>query len=128
MDTFTVNANTRTSSAVPKLHISVLPNTKAAYEPPILSPLTSLTLTGPLPGGMSLTRPLNVNILYDDGEVIVSEPLFHIHSVGATRLEALQEFRYILVEELDELTTDEEELGTRLKDELRYLRSLIRMV
>lgn len=128
MDTFSVNTNTRTSSAVPKLHISVLPNTKAAYEPPIPSPLTSLTITGSLPDGRCLTRPLNVNILYDDGEVIISEPLFHIHSVGATRLEALQEFRHILVEELDELTTDEEELGTRLKDELRYLRSLIRMV
>jgi hypothetical protein len=126
MDTFSVNTNTRTSSAVPKFHISVLPNTKAAYDP--LLPLTSLTITGSLPDGRQLTRPLNVNILYDDGEVIVSEPLFHIHSVGATRLEALREFRRVLVEELDELTADEEELGTRLKDELRYLRSLIRMV
>lgn len=33
---------------------------------------------------------------YDDGEVVVSEPRFHIHAVGATRVEALKEFRRIL--------------------------------
>ena len=127
MDTFSVNTNTRTSSAVPKFRISVLPNTKAAYEPPISSALTSLTITGPLPGGRHLTRPLKVNILYDDGEVIVSEPLFHTHAVGATIAEALKDFRYILTEELDELTVDEKELGPRLQAQLQYLRGLIRM-
>ncbi len=56
----------------------------------------------------------------------MSEPDFHIHAVGATRLEALAELRRILSEELDELTADEEELGPRLQLELQYLRSLIR--
>ena len=127
MDNFTVNAKTSASSAAaPKLHFSVLPNAKIASEPSIFSPLTSLKITGFLPGGRQLTRPLDVVIAYDDGEVIVSEPRFHIHAVGTTRVEALTEFRRILSEELDELTADEEELGPRLQLELQYLRDLIR--
>jgi hypothetical protein len=87
--------------------------------------LTSLKITGPLPGGRQLTRPLDVKIAYD-GEVVVSEPRFHIHAVGPTIAQALAEFRRLLSEELDELTADEEELGPRLKAELQYLRDLIR--
>ena len=127
MDNFTVNAKISASSAaVPKLHFSVLPNAKMASEPSLISPLTSLKITGPLPGGRQLTRPLDIVIAYDDGEVVVSEPRFHIHAIGATRVEALKEFRRILSEELDELTADEEELGPRLQLELQYLRNLIR--
>ena len=90
--------------------------------------MTSLEITGSLPGGKQLTRPLKVKLAYDDGEVVVSEPRFHIHAVGSTRIEALIEFRRILSEERDDLTTDEEELGPRLKAELQYLRDLIRTV
>lgn len=86
----------------------------------------TLTITGPLPGGRWLTRPLIVDIKRDDEEVIVSEPRFHLHGVGATVPEATEELRRILSEELDELTTDEEELGPRLQAELHYLRDLIR--
>lgn len=86
-----------------------------------------IKITGPLPGGKWLTRPLEVTIADDDGEIIVSEPRFHIHAVGTTTTQALAEFRRILSEELDELTADEEELGPRLQAELQYLRDLIRM-
>jgi len=128
MDTVTVNAKTSASSAAtPRLHFSVLSNAKLASEPGISPPLTSLEIAGSLPGGKKLTRPLKVTIAYDDGEVVVSEPYFHIHAVGTTRVEALTEFRCILSEELDDLTADEEELGPRLKAELQYLRDLIRM-
>jgi hypothetical protein len=89
-------------------------------------PMTSLRITGVLPGGRQLTRPLEVKFAYDDGEVIVTEPRFHIHAVGETKAEALTEFRRILTEELDDLTADEQELGPRLKAELQYLRELIR--
>jgi hypothetical protein len=126
MNTISVSTYTRASSAASKFQISSLPNAKIAYEPPISLALTSLTITGSLPGERQLTRPLNIKIAYDDGEVIVSEPLFHIHAVGTTITRALTEFRRILTEELDELTTDEEVLGPRLKAELQYLRSLIR--
>src|SRR5205823_14379615 len=96
------------------------------YEPPVPPPLTSLKITGSLPGGRQFTRPLDVMIAYDDREVVVSEPRFHIHAVGTTIAEALAEFRRVLSEELDELTADEEELGPRLQLELQYLRKLIR--
>ncbi len=90
------------------------------------TPQTFQTITGPLPGGRRLTRPLTVVIKADDEEIVVSEPCFHLHAVGSTISEALAEFRHILSEELDELTADEEELGPRLQAELQYLRDLIR--
>ena len=90
------------------------------------SPLTSYTITI-LSDGHTLTRPLEVNVSYDDGEVIVSEPHFHIYAVGSTIAEALAEFKLTLLEELDELTLDENELGARLQAELWYLRGLIRV-
>jgi len=131
MGNFTVNAKTSASSAAAsKIRFSGLANAKMSSEPSIsslLQPVTSLRITGPLPDGRQLTRPLEVTIAYDDGEVVVSEPHFHIHAVGSTRVEALKEFKRILVEELDELTADEEQLGTCLQLELRYLRGLIRM-
>jgi hypothetical protein len=84
-----------------------------------------LTITGPLPGGRYLTRPLNVKITHDDDEVIASESYFHIHATGTTIATTLAEFRRILTEELDDPTADEEELDPRLQAELRYLRNLI---
>lgn len=92
----------------------------------IVPPPTSIKITGSLPGGRRLARPLNVMIRYDDGEVVVSEPRFHVHAVGATITQALAEFRRILSEELDELTADEEDLAPRLQLELQYFRDLIR--
>ncbi|HVB25483.1 MAG TPA: hypothetical protein VNG51_26335 [Ktedonobacteraceae bacterium] len=41
------------------------------------TPTTFRTITGALPGGRRLICPLRVAVEYDDGEVIVSEPLFH---------------------------------------------------
>ena len=94
MATVTLYANTRTSSAAASnLHFSALPNAKLAYEPTILPSLTSLKITGILPGGRRLTRPLEVTIEYDDGEVVVSEPHFHIHASASTRVDALVAFR-----------------------------------
>ena len=87
--------------------------------------LTSLKIISSLPGGKRLNRPLDVRIAYDDDEVIVSEPLFHIHAIGTTITGTLAEFRRVLSEELDELTVDEEELGLRLWAELQYLKELI---
>ena len=89
--------------------------------------MSFLTISGPLPGQRYLTYPLKVKIAYDDGEVIVSEPDFHVHAAGTTIATALAEFRRILTGELDDLTTDEAKLGPRLQAELRYLRNLIRM-
>ncbi|GAC1394543.1 MAG: hypothetical protein NVS4B11_21390 [Ktedonobacteraceae bacterium] len=126
MGEFVVNFDTKVSSAATfNLSFSFSPNAKMAYEPSIPSPLTSCKITT-LPEGRSLTRPLEVRIAYDDGEVIVSEPHFHIHAVGTTLTGALTEFKLTLLEELNELTFDEDELGPRLQAELHYLRGLIR--
>ncbi len=127
MGEITVNAQVQASSVAPKFRLSSLPNTKLAYEPLVPAPLTSFTITGSLPDGRRLTHPLTVRVIYDEGEVIVSEPRFHIHGVGATITQALAAFKRILAEELDDLTADEEELGPRLQAELQYLRNLIRM-
>ena len=110
-----------------KQQITIHPNAKMSYEPSWPSHPTSFKITGLLPDGKRLMRPLDVMVAYDDGEVIVSEPRFHIHGAGPTIAKALAEFKRILAEELDDLTADAEELGPRLQAELHYLRGLIRV-
>jgi len=124
MDNFTVNANTRASGAASKIHFSYSSNTKVAYEPP-LPPLTSLKVTGHLPEGRRLTRPLDVVIAYDDGEVIVSESRFHMHASAPTMTEALIAFRRIFSGYLDLLSSRENRLDPYLREQLAYLRSYI---
>ena len=120
MNTITVSANQKTSSAKSSVNVSLMPDARTPFRF-----LTSIT--GLLPDGKHLIRPLDVVVEYDGGEFLVSEPQFHIHTAGTTLKEALEEFKYVLADELDELTTDEEELGPRLQAELQYLRDLIRM-
>src|SRR5947209_7904024 len=103
------------------------PNANISYELSRPSHPTSFKITGLLPDGRRLTRPLDVVVSYDDGEVIVSEPRFHLHATGSTIAKALAEFKRILAEELDDLTANAEELGPRLQAELHYLRGLIRV-
>jgi hypothetical protein len=126
MATITLYANTRASSAAASnLHFSALPNAKLAYEPTILPPLTSLKITGTLPGGRRLAQPLEVMIEYDDGEVIVSEPYFHIHASAHTRVDALGAFRRVFSKYLDVLSSRESRLDPYLREQLAYLRSYI---
>lgn len=99
---------------------SLLPNGRFAYSPP-----TYRRITGLLPGGRRLTRPLTVAVEYDDGEVIVSEPLFHMHAAAPTEAEALEAFKRIFSGYLDSLTRREKTLGPQLRDQLNYLRSII---
>ena len=99
---------------------SLLPNGRFAYSPP-----TYRRITGLLPGGRRLTRPLTVAVEHDDGEVIVSEPLFHMHAAAPTEAEALEAFKRIFSGYLDLLTRREKTLGPQLRDQLNYLRSII---
>lgn len=98
----------------------LLPDGSFAYSPP-----TYRRITGLLPGGRRLTRPLTVAVEYDDGEVIVSEPLFHMHAAAPTEAEALEAFKRIFSGYLDSLTRREKTLGPQLRDQLNYLRSII---
>jgi hypothetical protein len=125
MDTITVNVNTRASSAAPKLSISFLPNVRLAYQPLTSTPHTFRRITGFLPGGRRLIHPLTVTVEYDDEEVVVSEPRFHMHASAPTEAEALVAFRRIFSGYLDSLTRREKTLGPQLLDQLNYLRSVI---
>jgi hypothetical protein len=98
----------------------LLPDGRFAYSPPIYRRITGL-----LPGGRRLTRPLTVAVEHDDGEVIVSEPLFHMHAAAPTEAEALEAFKRIFSGYLDSLTRREKTLGPQLRDQLNYLRSII---
>ncbi|MBV8695867.1 MAG: hypothetical protein JO125_07605 [Chloroflexi bacterium] len=88
-------------------------------------PALLYTMSGGLPGGRRLTHPIVVEIDYDDDEVIVSEPCFHMHASGPTRVEALAAFRRIFSGYLDLLAQRESTLGPPLRDQLQYLRSVI---
>jgi hypothetical protein len=99
---------------------SLLSDGRFAYSPP-----TYRRITGLLPGGRRLTRPLTVAVEHDDGEVIVSEPLFHMHAAAPTEAEALEAFKRIFSGYLDSLTRREKTLGPQLRDQLNYLRSII---
>ncbi len=125
MDTISINANTRASSAAPKLPISFLPNVRLAYQPLTSTPHTFRKITGSLPGGRRLTHPLIVMVEYDDEEVVVSERRFHMHASAPTEEEALVAFRRIFSGYLDSLAQREKTLGPQLRDQLNYLRSVI---
>lgn len=90
-----------------------------------VTPTILRTITGSLPGGRRLIRPLRVMVEYDDGEVIVSEPLFHMHAVAPTEVEGINAFKRIFSGYLDSLTRREKTLGPQLYDQLNYLRSII---
>jgi hypothetical protein len=62
---------------------------------PFFIPTTSRTIAGSLPGGRRLLHPLTLMVEYDDGEVIVSEPLFHMHAAAPTEIEAIEAFKRI---------------------------------
>jgi hypothetical protein len=125
MDTIAVNANAKASSAAPEIRFSGLPNATMVSEQSILPPLTSLKITGTLPGGRRLAYPLYVMIAHDGGEVVVSEPRFHMHASAPTTTEALVAFRRIFSGYLDILASREGRLDPYLREQLDYLRSYI---
>lgn len=125
MITVSVSANANASGAGAYASISVRPDLVASYQFPIPISIISRTITGILPDGRRLAHPLKVIVEYDDGDAIVSEPLFHMHAVAPTEAEALDAFKRILSGYLDSLTRREKALGSQLRDQLNYLRSII---
>jgi len=88
--------------------------------------LTTITsIEGSLPGRRRLARPVTIVIEFDDEEVVVSEPEFHMHASAPTEEEALITFRRIISGYLDSLARREKTLGPQLRDQLDYLRSVI---
>ncbi len=85
----------------------------------------SLTIIGSLSEGKQLAKPLMLQISYDDGEVVVSEPRFYIHASGSNVSDAVAAFRRIFGEYLDVLAAKEEDLDGYMLRQWQYLRSSI---
>jgi len=110
------------STAAPVYHLPTCTNGTPGYLPPLLE------IRGSLPQGRQLTKPLLVLIEYSDGEVVVSDPRFHIHASGFNIPDALSAFRRIFSSYLDVLSSEEKNLAPHMLDQLRYLRSYISLV
>ena len=61
----------------------------------------------------------------DDGELVLSEPKYHIHGYGPTLDDAKVDFLQVLGDSLDLLQEDQENLDPYLYEQLRYLQSVI---
>lgn len=88
-------------------------------------PSRRVWLQGRLTDQYRLVRPVAVTLEHDDGEVIASEELFHIHGVGATEAAALAAFRHALAGYRALLSAREATLGEHLRQQLGYLRAVI---
>jgi len=112
---------------IKQYNVSSRPNATTSYRPPIATTPIFITIDGALPEGRWLTHPIVVQVEDDEGEFIVSEKYFHIHASGETVPEAIVSFKRIFSGYLDVLSEDEETLGTYLREQLKYLRSTIKV-
>lgn len=106
-------------STAPVYHLPTYVNGTLGYLPLLLE------IKGFLSQDRQLTKPLLVLINYSDGEVVISEPHFHIHASGSNTADALSAFRRIFSSYLDVLTAEENELDSYMLNQLQYLRSYI---
>ena len=82
-------------------------------------------IDGELPRGNRLTKPIMAWITPESGLVVVSEPQYHMHGFGPTVEAAIEDFRNILVDEMESLRDDTSHLGPQLRAQLAYLDSII---
>ncbi len=124
MPVVTVNPNVKPSSG----QYSYVSPTPAARPP--IGPFFTY-IGGPLPEGRWLT-PMLVKIVEEDGEpgeereFVVAETKYYMHGVGETVSEAVEAFKRILSQYLDGLAKREHRLSPRMREQLEYLRSVIR--
>jgi hypothetical protein len=84
-------------------------------------------LTGPLPGGRHLSKPITVKIEEGDGEYITGELKYYIHGEGSTIPQSIEAFKRIFSRYLDILSEEEANLSPYMHEQLEYLRSVIRV-
>jgi len=89
------------------------------------SRVTMISIGGALPQNMRLAHDVYVLAMQEDGEVVVSEPKFHIHGYGTTLGEAERDFRQVLVDSYELLQEDPQVLDAYLQAQLSYLQSII---
>ncbi len=121
-----ITFNTK-ASGIKRYNVSSRSNAATSYCPPIATTPIFLTIDGALSEGRRLTHPIVVRIEDDESEIIVSENHFHMHASGETVSEAIVAFKRIFSGYLDLLSEDEETLGTYLQEQLKYLRSAIKV-
>jgi hypothetical protein len=94
---------------------------------------TFFFIEGPLCEGRELARPLLVEIVEEDREegedreFLVSEPKYHMHGAGKTIPDAIATFKRIFSGYLDILAEEEDHLSVNLQEQLKFLRSMIRI-
>ena len=120
-----LTAKVTTQSPHTDSNFRFLADASSTFQPLRQPPTVITNIEGLLPGGKRLIHPITIVIEYDDGEVIVSEPNFHMHASAPTENEALNAFRRIFSGYLDLLALREKTLGPQLRDQLNYLRSVI---
>src|SRR5258708_36040803 len=94
--------NVRTAATNTQAHLLLTPTHLESLPAPSVR-----SIVGRLPGGRRLAHPIIVAIEPDDGEVLVSEPHFHMHAAAATEAEALEAFRRVFSGYLDFLSANE---------------------
>lgn len=85
-------------------------------------------IDGELPRGNRLTKPILAWIAPESGIVVVSEPQYHMHGIGDSVQAAIDDFRNIIIDELESLREDRAHLGPQLLSQLAYLDSIISRV
>jgi len=105
--------------------VHILADASGTFQSLRQRPTIITTIEGSLPGGKRLVHPITIVIEFDEEEVVVSEPEFHMHASAPTEKEALDAFRRIFSGYLDLLASREKTLGPQLRDQLNYLRSVI---
>jgi hypothetical protein len=103
----------------------ILADTSSTFRPLRQHPTIITSIEGSLPGRRKLVHPITILIAFDDEEVVISEPEFHMHASASTEEEARYAFRRILSGYLDSLSRREKTLGPPLRDQLNYLRSVV---
>ncbi len=94
---------------------------------------TFFFIKGTLCESRELVCPLLVEIVEEDreegedGEFLVGEPQYHMHGVGKTIPDAIAAFKRIFSGYLDILAEEEDCLSVNLQEQLKFLRSMIRI-
>jgi hypothetical protein len=83
-------------------------------------------IQGSLPGNRRLAKPFKVRVTWDHHEWLVSDPAYHMHTVGPTISKAVAGFRALLCDYLEGLSEREDRsMSQPLQDQLAYLREMI---
>ncbi len=85
-------------------------------------------LYGKLSKNKKIVDHFPITIYLDEGEYVVSEPIFHIHGAGDTLDEAISSFARIVSEIYDDLVEERDHLGKRMKEQLEYLQTKIEVL